>query len=117
MDCEIPSDLRLGEEGRGADGAKSAFPIARVLAALQALRIAEAALAAAADYAHERFVHGRRLAERSLIQDGYGDFWGRIQSARLLAYRVAADLSRGDTALVASAVKAIAAIIGKTGGL
>jgi len=59
-DCEIDVELRLGEEGQGLKGAKEAFPIARVLAALQALRVGRA---------HRRRVghrRGRRCADLPL---------------------------------------------------
>jgi alkylation response protein AidB-like acyl-CoA dehydrogenase len=106
-DGEIPDELRLGGEGEGAGGAKAAFPIARLLAALQALRIAEAAIDIAADYARERVVAGVALVERSLVQRGHADLWARIEAARLLSYRAAANLSGADASTLASAAKAI----------
>lgn len=106
--CDVAADCRLGEEGEGAVGAKAAFPIARVLAALQALRIAQAALAIAAGYARERIVLGRPLAESSLVQDGYARLWARCEAAHLLCLRIASDLAAADTLTMASAAKAMA---------
>jgi alkylation response protein AidB-like acyl-CoA dehydrogenase len=106
--CELPDELRLGGEGEGARGTKSAFPLARALAALQALRIAGAALAIASDYARERLVADRPLAEQSLVQRGHAELWGRIEAARLLSYRVAADPGSADAVALASAAKALA---------
>jgi alkylation response protein AidB-like acyl-CoA dehydrogenase len=105
--CEVPDELRLGGEGEGASGAKAAFPIARALAALQALRIAQAAIDIAADYARERIVAGSALVERSLVQRGHADLWARIEAARLLAYRAAANLSENEASTLASGAKAI----------
>jgi alkylation response protein AidB-like acyl-CoA dehydrogenase len=105
--CEIPDELRLGGEGEGASGAKAAFPIARALAALQALRIAQAAIDIAADYARERIVAGSALVERSLVQRGHADLWARIEATRLLAYRAAANLSDNEASTLASGAKAI----------
>jgi alkylation response protein AidB-like acyl-CoA dehydrogenase len=106
-DCEISDELRLGGEGEGARGAKMAFPIARVLAALQTLRIARAAIDIAADYARQRIVAGVALAERSLVQRGHAELWARIEAARLLSYRAAASLGSSDANMLASGAKAI----------
>ena len=106
--CALPDDLRLGTEGEGASGAKAAFPLARALAALQALRIASAALEIAATYARERVVAGRALAEQSLLQRGHADLWARVEAARLLAWRVAADPAAADAITLGSAAKALA---------
>ena len=107
QECELPEGLRLGVEGAGARGAKAAFPIARMLAALQSLRIASAALDLAAGYARERMVGSKPLAESSLVQQGYVALWSRCEGARLLCLRVAADLSAADTMALASAAKAM----------
>jgi alkylation response protein AidB-like acyl-CoA dehydrogenase len=106
-DCEVPDELRLGSEGEGASGAKTAFPIARLLAALQALSIARAAIDIAADYARQRVVAGVSLAERSLIQRSHAQLWARIEAARLLSYRAAASLGAFDANTLASGAKAI----------
>jgi alkylation response protein AidB-like acyl-CoA dehydrogenase len=105
--CEVSDELRLGGEGEGASGAKAAFPIARLLAALQALRIGQAAIEMTADYARERIVAGSALIERSLVQRGHADLWARIKAARLLAYRAAANLSDTEASALASGAKAI----------
>jgi alkylation response protein AidB-like acyl-CoA dehydrogenase len=107
-DCEVEAGLRLGEEGQGVKGAKEAFPIARVLAALQALRIGRAALSLASDYARVRVVGSQSLADNSLVQHGYSVLWGRCEAARLLCFRVAANLAASDATAMASAAKAMA---------
>ncbi|MBR1125673.1 acyl-CoA/acyl-ACP dehydrogenase [Bradyrhizobium lablabi] len=106
-DCEVSDEMRLGGEGEGASGAKTAFPIARVLAALQALGIARAAIDIAADYARQRIVAGVALAERSLVQRGHAELWARIEAARLLSYRAVAGLGSSDANMLASGAKAI----------
>ena len=106
-DCEMSDALRLGAEGEGASGAKAAFPIARVAAALQALRIAQAAIDAAATYARRRMVGGSALAGRSLVQRGHASLWARIEAARLLSYRAAVNHSSREAVALASAAKAI----------
>jgi alkylation response protein AidB-like acyl-CoA dehydrogenase len=107
-DCEVEAGLRLGAEGEGVKGAKQAFPIARVLAALQALRIGRAALALASDFARARVVGSQSLADSSLVQHGYSGLWARCEATRLLCFKVAADLAAPDATAMASAVKATA---------
>ncbi|MEO7711162.1 MAG: acyl-CoA dehydrogenase family protein [Caldimonas sp.] len=106
--CELPQELRLGEEGAGLKGAKAAFPIARVLAALQALRIAGAALDIASGYAEDRVIAKAPLASSSLVQHGLAQLRARCEAARLLCLRVASDLQANDAVAMASAAKALA---------
>ncbi len=106
--CELPVELRFGEEGDGLKGAKAAFPIARVLAALQAVRIARAALAIARDYARERIAVRTPLATSSLVQQGLGQLSARCEAVRLLSLRVASELQADDAVANASAAKALA---------
>ncbi|VWX61878.1 conserved hypothetical protein [Burkholderiales bacterium 8X] len=106
-DCEIPAELRLGREGEGAAGAKAAFPIARMLAALQALGIARAALDLAQDYARQRTVAAHPLSASSLVQEGHASLSARCEAARLLCLRVGADLGADDALPLASSAKAL----------
>lgn len=106
--CEVPADLRLGGEGEGLQGAKAAFPIARVLAALQAVRIAQAALGIAREYAGSRVVVRTPLASSSLVQHGYSQLSARCEAVRLLCLRVADGVAGADAVPMASAAKALA---------
>lgn len=108
-DCEVPAQQVLGGVGQGAAGSKSAFPIARALAALQALRIAGAALDAAADYAKGRSILGTPLARREVVQDGYVRLATQVDALRLFTYRALGDFGRPETARDTSAAKAAAA--------
>jgi len=106
--CEIPAELRLGEEGEGLKGAKAAFPIARVLAALQAVRIARAAVEIAREYAQDRIAARTPLATSSLVQQGLAQLSARCEAVRLLGLRVASDLQAADAVANASGAKALA---------
>ena len=106
--CAIGTHLRLGAEGEGAHGSKTAFPIARMLAALQVLRIARAALTFARDYARERVVASRLLADSTLVQHEHAQLWGRCEAVHLLCLRVAADLNGPEGVALASAAKGLA---------
>ena len=106
--CEVPLEFRLGEEGAGLKGAKAAFPIARVLAGLQAVRIAQAAVEIAREYAAGRVVARTPLASSSLVQLGLAQLSARCHAARLLCLHVANQLEAGDAVANASAAKALA---------
>jgi alkylation response protein AidB-like acyl-CoA dehydrogenase len=106
--CEISAELRLGEEGEGLKGAKAAFPIARILAALQAVRIARAAVEIARDYAQGRVAARTPLATSSLVQQGLAQLSARCEAVRLLSLRAASELQAADAAASASAAKALA---------
>ena len=106
--CELPAEYRLGEEGAGLKGAKAAFPIARVLAALQAVRIAKGAVEIARAYAQDRVVARTPLATSSLVQHGLAQLSARCEAVRLLSLRAASDLQAEDAVTSASAAKALA---------
>lgn len=106
--CEVPVEFRLGQEGEGLKGAKAAFPIARVLAASQAGRIATAAVEIAREYATGRVVARRPLASSSFVQHGLAQLSARCEAVRLLCLRVANDLQASGAAANASAAKALA---------
>lgn len=110
--CEVGADLRLGDEGAGVAGAKNAFPIARALAALQALRIAEAALDMAAAYCRDRGIATGPLSNSSLVQDRYADLSSRCDAAKLLALRAMSELGEADSTSRASGAKALACSLG-----
>lgn len=105
--CEVPAGLRLGEEGEGLKGAKAAFPIARVLAALQNVRIARAALDMACGYVTGRQVAHAPLASSSIVQQAVAQLVARCEAAHLLCLRVASRLEAGDAIPMASAAKAL----------
>ena len=106
--CELPAEATLGGEGEGLSGAKAAFPIARMLAGLQALRIARAALDIAGGYADGRVVAGAALASSTLVQHAFARLWARYEAVRLLCLRVANDLEGSDAVAFASSAKALA---------
>ena len=106
--CDVPAEAMLGGEGQGLSGAKAAFPIARALAALQAVRIAQAAVALGREYAAERIAAGAALASSSLVQHGIAQLSARCDAVRLLGLRVATQLQADDAVQQASAAKALA---------
>lgn len=99
----VAAEDRFGPEGEGHAGAKSAFPIARVLAALQAIRIGEAALETARGYARSRTLFGQSLADSAEVQARFAALSGELAGGRLLSYAAATRLGSSD-AIARSAV-------------
>ncbi len=107
-DCWLGPQLLFGAAGGGGSGAKEAFPIARLLAALQAIRIGEAALDAALNFAAERCLFGRRLLDGELVREAAAGHLTDLEAARLLCYRGLAKGAGIETAGLASGAKAMA---------
>ncbi|WP_419954974.1 acyl-CoA dehydrogenase [Neobacillus niacini] len=90
-DMRVPVENLLGQEGEGFKIAMANLDVGRIGIAAQALGIAEAALAAAVDYAKERKQFGKPIAAQQGIGFKLADMATNVEAARLLLYR-AADL-------------------------
>jgi butyryl-CoA dehydrogenase len=92
--CVVPDEnvvVRPGEFARLMD----CFNIERCGNATMALGLATGALEIATQYALERKTFGRPIAERGAIQQMVADMATRVDAARLLVYRAAANAGRG----------------------
>lgn len=107
-DCRIAAENRLGPEGAGLEGAKSAFPIARLLAGLQAIRLGEAAVELAVEMASERRIFGRRLIDAEVVHGDAAEHLARSEAARLLCYQGLAGIDAAGATGRASIAKAVA---------
>jgi alkylation response protein AidB-like acyl-CoA dehydrogenase len=87
--CRIPADALLGEENTGFRIAMMALDGGRIGIASQSVGIAEAALAAAADYARGRKQFGKPIGEFQAIQWMLADSRTELDAARLLTLRAA----------------------------
>lgn len=85
LDCHLPEDALLGEEGRGFHTAMAVLDNGRIEVAAQSLGLAEAAIRAATAHASERIIGGIPLAERQGIRWMIADMGVAWQSALLLA--------------------------------
>jgi alkylation response protein AidB-like acyl-CoA dehydrogenase len=88
-DVFVPTEDRLGEEGKGLQVALGTLDGGRIGIAAQALGIAEAAFRYATRYAAERTTFGKPLAEHQAISFKLADMQTRIRAARLLTYEAA----------------------------
>jgi alkylation response protein AidB-like acyl-CoA dehydrogenase len=92
----VPDTARLGPEGKGFSVAMSALAKGRMSVAAGCVGIAEAALRHAVRHATERIQFGGKpIAHRQLVQELISDIAVDVDAARLLVWRVADLIDRG----------------------
>ncbi|MFJ7412466.1 acyl-CoA dehydrogenase family protein [Streptomyces sp. NPDC098077] len=105
-DVRIPAGSLLGPEGKGFSIAMSALAKGRMSVAAGCVGIAQAALDAAVRYAGEREQFGKAIARHQLVQELLSDIAVDVDAARLLTWRVADLIDRGqEFATAASTAK------------
>ncbi|MGP3953241.1 acyl-CoA dehydrogenase family protein [Streptomyces sp. 7N604] len=92
----VPDSARLGERGQGFRIAMSALDKGRMSVAAGCVGIASGALEASLRYAGEREQFGRPIAGYQLVQEMLADMAVETDAARLLAWRVADLIDRGE---------------------
>lgn len=105
----VPDDALVGGEagrGRGFHLTMEGFENGRLQTAARALGVMRAAHEAATDYATERMVFGRPVADHELTRVKLGRMAMLIAAGRAFAHHTAALMGRGEGALEASMVKA-----------
>lgn len=108
-DVRVPASALLGPEGKGFSIAMSALAKGRMSVAAGCVGIAQAALDAAVGYAGEREQFGRPIAGYQLVQELISDISVDVEAARLLTWRVADLIDRGqEFATAASRAKLFA---------
>ncbi|MFF1646032.1 acyl-CoA dehydrogenase family protein [Streptomyces sp. NPDC058240] len=108
-DVRVPASALLGPEGKGFSIAMSALAKGRMSVAAGCVGIAQAALDAAVGYAGEREQFGKSIASYQLVQELISDISVDVDAARLLTWRVADLVDRGeDFATAASKAKLFA---------
>ncbi|MGW4311771.1 acyl-CoA dehydrogenase family protein [Streptomyces sp. NPDC004491] len=105
----VPASTLMGPEGKGFSVAMSALAKGRMSVAAGCVGIAQAALDAAVRYAGEREQFGRSIASYQLVQELISDISVDVDAARMLTWRVADLVDRGqDFATAASTAKLFA---------
>ncbi|MFF8609392.1 acyl-CoA dehydrogenase family protein [Streptomyces sp. NPDC015346] len=106
QDVRVPAAAMMGPEGKGFSLAMSALAKGRMSVAAGCVGIAQAALDAAVRYAGEREQFGKPIASYQLVQELISDIAVDVDAARLLTWRVADLIDRGqDFATAASKAK------------
>ncbi|MEU2127786.1 acyl-CoA dehydrogenase family protein [Streptomyces sp. NPDC018352] len=108
-DVRVPASALMGPQGKGFSIAMSALAKGRMSVAAGCVGIAQAALDAAVGYAGEREQFGKSIASHQLVQELISDISVDVDAARLLTWRVADLIDRGeDFATAASKAKLFA---------
>ncbi|MER5555625.1 acyl-CoA dehydrogenase family protein [Streptomyces sp. NPDC002793] len=108
-DVRVPASTLMGPEGKGFSVAMSALAKGRMSVAAGCVGIAQAALDAAVRYAGEREQFGKSIAGYQLVQELISDISVDVDAARMLTWRVADLVDRGqDFATAASTAKLFA---------
>jgi alkylation response protein AidB-like acyl-CoA dehydrogenase len=95
-DCRVPVANRLGKEGEGFSIAMMGLDGGRLNIGACSLGGARAAFEAARGYMLERRQFGQRLADLQALQFKLADMASELEAARLLLWRAAASLDKGD---------------------
>ncbi|MYT72865.1 MULTISPECIES: acyl-CoA dehydrogenase family protein [unclassified Streptomyces] len=101
-DVRVPASALMGPEGKGFSVAMSALAKGRMSVAAGCVGIAQAALDAAVGYAKEREQFGKPIASYQLVQEMISDIALDVDAARLLTWRVADLIERGEDFQVAA---------------
>jgi acyl-CoA dehydrogenase len=94
----VPLSHRVGEEGEGFRHAQQWLGSGRVKHGARSLGVTERCLEMATSYAKQRSTFGRPLADRQAVQWMIADMYIELQAARLLVYKAATRLDRGEDA-------------------
>lgn len=103
-DVKVPKENRLGENGFGFKYAMQVLNGGRIGIAAQALGIAAGAFERSIQYAKERKTFGKPIIDHQAIQFKLADMATRIEAARLLVYKAAADKDSGRNYTISSAM-------------
>jgi len=107
-DFFVPTENRIGEEGKGFILQMQGFSGGRIQTAARAVGLMEAALRSAIEYTKERKIFGKALSEYSLTQTKLAEMAANVMASRQLSYHVAQLMDEGKGAMEASLVKLIA---------
>jgi len=94
----VPTSHMVGEEGQGFGHAQKWLGGGRVKHGARALGVTERCLEMATSYAKQRATFGRPLADRQAVQWMLADMYIELQAARLLVYKAATRLDKGEDA-------------------
>jgi alkylation response protein AidB-like acyl-CoA dehydrogenase len=92
----IPASARLGEEGQGFTIAMHSLDKGRVSVGAGCVGIIQGCLEATVAYSKERKQFGRQLASFQMIQDMIAEMSVDVDAARLLVWRAADLIERGE---------------------
>jgi acyl-CoA dehydrogenase len=98
-DCRIPAEALVGTEGQGFEYAKRTLSEGRTTLAARCVGASQKAMELALAYAEQRQTFGKPLVEHQTIAFRLAQMSARTEAARLLVYRSAWLLDRGQPAI------------------
>ncbi len=101
-DVRVPESARLGEEGEGFKIAMTTLDKGRVSVAAGCVGLVQACLESSVEYATSRTQFGRPIAGFQLVQDMIADISVDADAARLLVWRAADLIERGEDFRIAA---------------
>ncbi len=104
VDCDVPADALLGEEGRGYAIALANLEAGRIGIAAQSVGMAQAALDIAVAYARDRRSFGKSIIEHQAVGFRLADLATQLEAARQLVLHAAALKDAGEPALTAASM-------------
>jgi alkylation response protein AidB-like acyl-CoA dehydrogenase len=96
-DVAVPASAMLGQPGGGFKVVMGTLNSVRPVVAARGLGLAEGAMTYAVDYARQRRTFGKPILEHQGLQWMLADLAVRLEGARLLTYRAALGVDRGQT--------------------
>jgi len=103
-DVFVAPDRRIGDEGQGFSGLMHTFDRSRVTLAASATGLARAALEYAVAYAKQREQFGKPIGQHQAVGFRLADMALRVDASRLLTWRAAQLLDRGERATTEAAM-------------
>ncbi len=103
-DVFVSEDRRIGDEGTGFSGLMHTFDRSRVTLAASATGLARAALEYATAYAKEREQFGKPIGQHQAVAFRLADMALRVDASRLLTWRAAQMVDRGERATTEAAM-------------
>lgn len=89
VDCKVPAENLLGQEGRGFYAIMSNFQNERTVIGAMAMGEAQAAIDLTLDYVKTRKAFGAPLWEKQAIRQRLADLAGKVEAGRQLVYHAA----------------------------
>src|SRR5690348_1659475 len=97
VECEVPAENVLGNEGRGVQVLMSGLDYERAVLAGGPLGIMAACMDAVLPYVHERSQFGQPIGEFQLMQGKVADMYSTMMACKAYVYAVAQACDRGET--------------------
>lgn len=102
--CRVPAENRLGREGRGADVFNCSMEWERGSILASCLGTMRRQLEQCVDYARQRKQFGKAIAKYQSVANKMVDMKVRLDTARLMVYRIAWQMAQGKNAEMEAAI-------------